>query len=118
MVIGVCRRCAAINIRSSPTRQAWQRHRHAAFAASGPLFWPYDPFWHDAHDDAYWPCAYYDLFDDKPDVPRLLGWGFRGQSGKAGFEVDSGAEIDSHALQKHSQLRLGIAAGRRAAPAQ
>jgi hypothetical protein len=51
---------------------------------------------------------------NKPDVPRPLGRGIRGQSRKAGFEVDSGAEIDSHAPQKDSQLHLGIAAPHKA----
>jgi hypothetical protein len=34
-----------------------------------------------------------DAATNKPDVPRPLGRGFRGPSGEAGFEVDSGAEI-------------------------
>jgi hypothetical protein len=54
-----------------PVRDAWHRHRRAAFVAwAGPVFWPYVytdmfyyAFWPTAYDDGYWAYAYDDLVD-------------------------------------------------------
>jgi hypothetical protein len=54
-----------------PVRDAWHRHRRAAFVAwVGPVFWPhvytdmfYYTFWPTAYDDGYWAYAYDDLID-------------------------------------------------------
>jgi hypothetical protein len=54
-----------------PVRDAWQRHRRAAFVAwAGPVFWPYVytdmfyyAFWPTGYDDGYWAYAYDDLID-------------------------------------------------------
>jgi hypothetical protein len=54
-----------------PIRDAWHRHRRAAFVAwAGPVFWPYVytdmfyyAFWPTAYDDGYWAYAYDDLID-------------------------------------------------------
>ncbi len=54
-----------------PVRDAWHRHRRAAFVAwVGPVFWPYVytdvfyyAFWPAAYDEGYWAYAYDDLVD-------------------------------------------------------